>query len=471
MAHDTRCVFARFAEGLRMKVEHVTSGGGKNVRGGTGTGRRFGVACDIGTTTLACYLVDASGVPIGAASARNPQASRGSDVISRVVRASAGANALEELTREVRGAVAGLVSALAEGAGLDMSGCDTMVVAGNSVMELLFMGVSPASLGSSPFALPIRSFEPRPAGELGLAPVPDKTPVHALPLMDAFVGGDTAAVVYEVMEEAASRGEEHLTRLVMDLGTNGEIALLHRGEATVCSTAAGPAFEGVGIKCGMPAVAGAVSAVIADGGSLYCRTVGGAPARGLCGSGLVDVVALLLREGVLMEDGAMDGRAPSFLAGRIEGSGRDRRFVLCESAAGAVAVWQSDVRKFQLAKGALQAGVDLLLARCGLTARDVDECVLAGAFGSAIRHDSLVEIGLLPAALSGRVRSIGNGAGLGAARILRDGEEGRARVERLAREARHIRLETAPGFQELFLESLRLSPNQAEIPRQKPASG
>jgi len=185
----------------------------------------------------------------------------------------------------------------------------------------------------------------------------------------------------------------------------------------------------------------------------------------------VDVVALLLREGVLTEDGAMDGRAPSFLAGRIEGSGRDRRFVLCESAAGAVAVWQSDVRKFQLAKGALQAGVDLLLAHCGLTARDVDECVLAGAFGSAIRHDSLVEIGLLPAALSGRVRSIGNGAGLGAVRILRDGEEGRARVERLAREARHIRLETAPGFQELFLESLRLSPNQAEIPRQKPASG
>ncbi|MDI9388629.1 MAG: ASKHA domain-containing protein, partial [Synergistota bacterium] len=362
-------------------------------------------------------------------------------------------------------------SALAEGAGLDMSGCDTMVVAGNSVMELLFMGVSPASLGSSPFTLPIRSFEPRPAGELGLAPVPDETPVHALPLMDAFVGGDTAAVIYEVTEEAILRGEEHLTRLVMDLGTNGEIALLHRGEATVCSTAAGPAFEGVGIKCGMPAVAGAVSAMISDGGSLYCRTVGGAPARGLCGSGLVDVVALLLREGVLTEDGAMDGRAPSFLAGRIEGSGRDRRFVLCESAAGAVAVWQSDVRKFQLAKGALQAGVDLLLAHCGLTARDVDECVLAGAFGSAIRHDSLVEIGLLPAALSGRVRSIGNGAGLGAVRILRDGEEGRARVERLAREARHIRLETAPGFQELFLESLRLSPNQAEIPRQKPASG
>lgn len=454
-----------------MKVEHVTSGGGENAKGGAGTGRRFGVACDIGTTTLACYLVDASGGLIGSASAKNPQASRGSDVISRVVRASAGANALEELTREVRGAVAGLVSALAEGAGLDMSGCDTMVVAGNSVMELLFMGVSPASLGSSPFTLPIRSFEPRPAGELGLAPVPDETPVHALPLMDAFVGGDTAAVIYEVTEEAILRGEEHLTRLVMDLGTNGEIALLHRGEATVCSTAAGPAFEGVGIKCGMPAVAGAVSAMISDGGSLYCRTVGGAPARGLCGSGLVDVVALLLREGVLTEDGAMDGRAPSFLAGRIEGSGRDRRFVLCESAAGAVAVWQSDVRKFQLAKGALQAGVDLLLARCGLTARDVDECVLAGAFGSAIRHDSLVEIGLLPAALSGRVRSIGNGAGLGAVRILRDGEEGRARVERLAREARHIRLETALGFQELFLESLRLSPNQAEIPRQKPASG
>ena len=440
-----------------MKVEQRPSEGGNTHAAGYAGQGRFGVACDIGTTTLACYLADGSGTLVGSASARNPQAAWGSDVISRVVRASKGTEALEDMARSVRGAVARLVSGLAEEAGLDIGGCGSMIAAGNSVMELIFMGISPESLGVAPFALPARSFEPRRAGELGLTPLPEETPVHALPLMDAFVGGDTAALLYEVIEEAASHGEEQMTRLVMDLGTNGEIALLHRGETTVCSTAAGPAFEAVGIRCGMPAVTGAVSSVVADGGSLYCRTVGGGPARGLCGSGLVDVVALLLREGVLTEDGEMSGSAPSFLAERVEGSGPDRRFILCESAAGEVAVWQSDVRKFQLAKGAVQAGIDVLLAICGLAADDVDECVLAGAFGSAISHDSLMETGLLPGSLRGKVRSVGNGAGLGALRILRDGEEGLGRVEKMARRARHVRLETWSGFQEMFLDAMQLA--------------
>lgn len=420
--------------------------------------RVFDAACDIGTTTVACYLTDVSGEVMGAGAASNPQAMWGSDVISRIVRADEGQAALDGLSDAVRRSVDRLISGLAGGLGLEAKDCRSLTVAGNSVMELLFMGVSPSPLGRAPFALPQRSFEPRRAEELGLSSLPEDALVYALPLMDAFVGGDTAAVLYEVTEDAASRGDSDATRLVIDLGTNGEIALLSGGRATVCSTAAGPAFEGVGIKCGMPAIPGAVTALVADAGSVYCRTVGGEPARGVCGSGLVDAVALLLREGVLDGDGRMDGSAPSFLARRVRGEGADRRCALCESASGEVAIYQSDVRKFQLAKGAVQAGVEVLLAHCGVQNTDIDECVLAGAFGSAIRHESLIETGLLPSSLGGRVRSIGNGAGHGTVRMIRDGDEGRIRLERLTGEAHHIRLETAPRFQSLFLDAMRLAP-------------
>ncbi len=421
--------------------------------------RAFSAAIDLGTTTLACYL---AGVPdgrvLGAGSARNPQASRGPDVVSRIVRASESPQALQELSDVVRNHIGALAANLAGDAGLDVRNCREIAVAGNSVMELLFLGISPETLGSAPFALPARSFAPLSVEELGIPFLPPETPVHIFPLIDGFVGGDTTALLYEITEAAVLSETQALTRLVIDFGTNGEIALIHGGRIVACSTAAGPAFEGASVRQGMPALPGAVCAVVSDGGTTYCRTVTNKPAMGLCGSGLVDAVALLLREGVLNEDGAMKARPASPFARRIHGEGAELRCVLCESEAGDVALYQSDVRQFQLAKGAVQAGIELLLSHCGVAWEEIGECVLAGAFGNAIRHESLLETGVLRGLLRDKIRSAGNGAGMGIVRMLGAGASGRRRVHRIAESAGHLRLESAPEFQPRFLEAMRLAP-------------
>ncbi len=421
--------------------------------------RVFSAAIDLGTTTLACYLADVQdGRILAAASARNPQASWGPDVISRIVRASESPGALHELADVVRNHIGALVANLAGDAGLDVRNCREIAIAGNSVMELLFLGISPEPLGSAPFALPARSFAPRSVGELEIPFLPPETSVHIFPLIDGFVGGDTTALLYEITEAAALSGSQALTRLVIDFGTNGEIALIHKGRIVACSTAAGPAFEGASVRQGMPALPGAVCGIVSDGGATYCRTVNNAPAIGLCGSGLVDAVALLLREGVLNEDGAMEGRATSSFARRIRGEGSELRCVLCESKTSEVALYQCDVREFQLAKGAVQAGIELLLSHWGVAWEEIGECILAGAFGNAIRHESLLETGVLRGLLRNRIRSAGNGAGMGIVRMLGNGESGRRRVHRIAETAEHLRLESVPEFQSRFLEAMILAP-------------
>jgi uncharacterized 2Fe-2S/4Fe-4S cluster protein (DUF4445 family) len=421
--------------------------------------RSFAAACDLGTTTLACYLVDMSASRVAAASsARNPQAAWGADVISRIVRSMESEDALQDLAYSVRRQLENLLAHLARNLGCDLLDCRELVLAGNSVMEHLFLGISPASLGSAPFVPLRRRFEKTSAGELGMTALPALMPVRLFPLIDGFVGGDTAALLFELTEEAAASDAGGKTRLVIDFGTNGEIAILRRGRISTCSTAAGPAFEGAAVRQGMPALPGAVHSFESNGRTLHCHTVQDTPARGLCGSGLTDAVALLLREGVLTPEGRMEQTASSFLARKIRGEGADRRCVLCESEMGEVALYQRDVREFQLAKGAVQAGIELLLEREDVRWEEIDECVLAGAFGNAIRHESLLRTGLLRSSLKGKIRTLGNGAGLGAVRALLSGETAWKRIEEIAATSGHLRLESEPDFESRFLEAMRLAP-------------
>jgi uncharacterized 2Fe-2S/4Fe-4S cluster protein (DUF4445 family) len=208
----------------------------------------------------------------------------------------------------------------------------------------------------------------------------------------------------------------------------------------------------------MPALPGAVHSFDSNGRTLHCHTVQDAPARGLCGTGLTDAVALLLREGVLTPEGRMERASTSFLARKIRGEGSELRCVLCESEMGEVALYQRDVREFQLAKGAVQAGIELLLDREDIRWEEIDECVLAGAFGNAIRHEALLQTGLLRSCLKGRIRTVGNGAGLGAVRALLSGEAGWKRIEEIAETSGHLRLESEPDFQSRFLEAMHLAP-------------
>jgi uncharacterized 2Fe-2S/4Fe-4S cluster protein (DUF4445 family) len=249
--------------------------------------------------------------------------------------------------------------------------------------------------------------------------------------------------------------------LFIDLGTNGEIAILSRRLAVGCSCAAGPAFEGVHISCGMAAVPGAVERVGDEDGRLRLDTIDGAPPLGLCGSGLADAVAILLRRSLLLPTGRLlaPDQLPADLSpelrGRLRQEDGQRRFVLYEDgASGTIALTQPDIRQVQLAKAAIRTGVEVLLEETALQPEDIEGVFVGGAFGSSVRAESLLALGVLPAALRGRIHSAGNVAGMGAKLALIFPERF-AEARRLARRLRHVQLGGRPNFQSRFARHLR----------------
>jgi uncharacterized 2Fe-2S/4Fe-4S cluster protein (DUF4445 family) len=430
------------------------------VVGGVDRAPFLGAACDIGTTTLVCYLVDLeSGEDLGVMASRNPQFPFGNDVISRITHALDDPAARETMTASVRAEIGRMLQELARRAGRDLSSCVELLLVGNTCMHHLFLGLSPVTLGRSPFCPVTTGTEPLEAGGLGL-PLPRWARVRFLPLLGGFVGADMTGVLCRV----ASLPEKK-TRIVVDLGTNGEIALVRNERILVCSTAAGPAFEGGNISAGMLALPGAVNGASWEDDDLALSVIGGGPAKGLCGPGLIDVVALLLEKGVIDRSGRIvDGSSlpwPS-LAARIVNQGRSRAVRLDDDG---LMLTQKDVRELQLAKGAMEAAVNLLLEREGLGWDDVDECILAGAFGNYIRPRSVVALGLFPPCLEERIVAIGNGAGEGARSVLIGGAASWQAAIDLASRVQHVLLEKEPAFQERFVHAMafggssQISPN------------
>jgi uncharacterized 2Fe-2S/4Fe-4S cluster protein (DUF4445 family) len=256
--------------------------------------------------------------------------------------------------------------------------------------------------------------------------------------------------------------------LFIDLGTNGEIVLLSRRMAVGCSCAAGPAFEGVHISSGIAAVAGAVERVEEEDGRLRLDTIDGAPPLGLCGSGLADAVAVLLRRGLLLPSGRLlepdelPPDVPSDLRARVEVDGRQRRFVLHEDESGRpILLTQADIRQVQLAKAAIRIGVESLLEEAGVEPRSIERVFVGGAFGSSMRAESLLALGMLPQALRGRIHAVGNVAGMGAKLALIS--PGRLRqARRLARRIRHVPLAETSDFSSRFADFLRFPEPQEE---------
>jgi len=284
--------------------------------------------------------------------------------------------------------------------------------------------------------------------------------VKLLPGVGGHLGSDAVAGLVAL-------GLAHRARpaLFIDLGTNGEIVVLSRRLAAGCSCAAGPAFEGVHISCGMAAVPGAVERVGDEDGRLQLDTIGGAPPLGLCGSGLADAVAILLRRGLLLPTGRLvaPDRLPADLSLELRGrlrqengpDGRSqRRFVLYEDgASSSVFLTQPDIRQVQLAKAAIRIGVEVLLEETALRPEDIDGVFVGGAFGSSVRAESLLALGVLPQALRGRIHSAGNVAGMGAKLALMFPERF-ADARRVAHRLRHVQLGGRPDFQERFSRHL-----------------
>ena len=370
-----------------------------------------GLALDLGTTTLVATLVSlGSGVELATVTLPNPQARFGQDVMSRIERGSS-PEGLAELNGAIASALDAAVSQLCRAARSDRRDITDVVVGGNPAMLELAAGVDPSPLGQAPFALGIEGGRDFASQTFGLSLDP-RARAYVPPITNAFVGSDISAGL--LAAEGFFDGSEPM--LFVDIGTNGELVLRASQSLLATSTAAGPAFEGGGLRCGMPAVSGAVASVWVQAGDLVLGSVDGARPRGLCGSGVVDLVAALLElrvveaSGRMLRAGAAAGVPPAVRDRMGEVSGQPAIFVTED-----VVFTQEDVRQVQLAKGAVRTGIDLLLAE---TVAVRPRLILAGGFGSHLDRRSLATIGMVPPELAADAVVAGNTSRRGCVRLL-----------------------------------------------------
>ncbi len=418
----------------------------------------YGVAMDVGTTTLVAILLDLqTGQELAIASRVNPQTVFGDDVLTRILHAGRSSQGLEELRRAAIGAADEMIGELADRAGVARQRIYLLTFSGNTTMQQLLAGIDPRSLGEVPFVPATSDPILAPASSLGIGIHPRGT-AYVFPVIGGYVGGDTVSGIL-----ATGLGEMAGPALLVDIGTNGEIVLAVEGKLTAASTAAGPAFEGARISQGMRGSAGAIERVFFDG-VLRTQVIGGVRPAGLCGSGLIDLAAELLRHGAIRPDGRLASAddpplgLPGDLRRRLVAAGGKPAFLLAEAAETAtgkpILLTQQDVRELQLASGAIRAGVEILLRRGGLASTDLDAVLIAGGFGNYVRRASAQRIGLLPPAiLQERIRYQGN-TSLAGARLAALSQQARRQAEALARRTQHVDLSSDPDFKWAFADAM-----------------
>jgi uncharacterized 2Fe-2S/4Fe-4S cluster protein (DUF4445 family) len=417
----------------------------------------YGIAFDVGTTTLVGYLMDlTTGKVVAVSSRANPQAAYGDDVIARIEYCGNAKDGQRTLQTLVVDALNEMAAECCRRATLRPSAVYEATVVGNTTMNHLLLRLPVGPIARAPFVAASASAHVVPAKDLGLKISPVGR-VYTAPLIASFVGADTVGVILATGMNDGSR-----LRLAIDIGTNGEIVLGTRERLLACSTAAGPAFEGARIRYGMRAATGAIDRVDFDGGKVILHTIDEAPAAGLCGTGLIDAVAALVESGIVAGNGLMRSAADAAktapaLARRIVGTDGETGFLLAdkkETESGhPILLTQKDVREVQLAKGAMAAGVETLLEEFGAGIDDVAEVLLAGAFGNYIRPERALAIGLLPRAAADKVRFVGNAAGTGA-RMLLVNRGLRQVAEGVARGVEHVELSQRPDFQRRFADAM-----------------
>ena len=430
---------------LRLPEEstlHVELGAEKTVDFMTDGQEGFCIACDIGTTTVVCKLVELeSGEVKGTLVAGNDQRSYGADVISRIKASMDGK--LPEMAACIRLQLGRMISSLCQNFGVSLKNLSTMAVAANTTMCHLLAGISPDSMGTAPY-VPESTFGYwMDAMELNL---PFDGKVYIAPAVSGYVGGDITADIL-----AAGLDETDEPTLLIDVGTNGEMALGYGDHFVCCSTAAGPAFEGAQIKFGMTAAPGAISSVEWKWGEVKCGVIGDTAPKGICGSGLIGAVAVMLECGAMDETGRMldpdEDDIPEELEPYLYLLEDEPAFCL----AGDISVTQSDVRKLQLGKGAIAAGVQVLRELYGKT--EIKHLLLAGGFGSFIRPESAAKIGLIPSELLPVTEAIGNAAAEGA-RMALCSEDCQNRLADIQRNMQYQELSGSSKFNDAYIEMM-----------------
>lgn len=424
------------------------------VEPGDTTDRVFGVAIDLGTTTVVATLMDlTTGTPAAVASSLNQQQPFGADVISRISATMLDPDALPRLRALAHQTMAELVSATCTEAGVDPLEVYDATIAGNATMTQIAMGIDPEPLGVAPFIPATDSFPTVAASELGLTIHP-RARAFLFPSLGAYVGGDIIAGAL-----ASGMDRDKRLRLFIDIGTNCEIILADGERLLATAAPAGPAFEAASISCGMRAAPGAIEAVTITDEGLRLQVIEDAEPVGICGSGLVDAVAELARVGLLDGSGRFvsDDQAAVIapvLAGRLVDLEGGRAFRLAEAADGAgIDLTQRDVRELQFAKAAISTGWKLLLQQAGVAERDVQQVLLAGSFGTYLSARNAIRIGLVPKIPALRVVSAGNVAGEGAKMALLSGPE-RNGATALIEAIDYIELSDRSDFNDLFVDEL-----------------
>jgi uncharacterized 2Fe-2S/4Fe-4S cluster protein (DUF4445 family) len=407
----------------------------------------YGLAVDIGTTKIAAYLVElTSGKTVAKSGAMNPQIAFGEDVVSRIAYANRQEGGREILRTRLAEEINNLVDQLCPEGGTERGNIIEAVVVGNTAMHHFFSGLPVRQLGESPY-VPVTSdaleFRASASG-LNLAP---GAYVYLPPNIAGYVGADHVAVLI-----GTRVWETDQVLLAVDVGTNTEITLVSGGRMVTCSCASGPAFEGAHIRDGMRAAPGAIERVQLLEGEIKLQTIGGVSPVGICGSGILDAVAVMLQAGILTDRGSFiqdaanvrkrDGK-PEFILNPAAKSGNQRD----------ITISRKDINEIQLAKGAIRAGIDILLEEAGITPEEVENVALAGAFGTYIDVESALRVGMFPPIPKERFHQVGNAAGVGAKDLLISSSL-RRKAREIKKQVEYIELTTHPGFMATFLERM-----------------
>ncbi|MGI9295780.1 MAG: ASKHA domain-containing protein, partial [Pseudomonadales bacterium] len=432
-----------------------------DVEPGDTADQKFGMAFDIGTTSVVGALIDLeTGVEVAAVGGLNPQSPYGGDLMSRIAYVMENPKRLQTLRAKILGALNDYIKQACKEAKVNPRHIHKLVVVGNTCMHHIFVGIDPTYVGLAPYAPSMRRPLVLPGYELLLKTVPSAR-VCLLPIIAGFVGADTVAAAL-----ATRIYESEDYRVLVDIGTNGEVVMGKRGKLMACSAPAGPALEGAQIRHGMRGAVGAIEKISFDD-DVKCQVIGNSAPIGICGSGMIDGVAAMLDSGALNESGLINlenrSNLPKKMASRLR-NGDDRdEFVLCwaddSGNSEDITLNQSDIRQLQLAKGAICSGVMMLQKVLSIDSDQMKEVLLCGGFGNYISTRSAVRIRLLPGFQLDKITYFGNAAGLGAKMALLSEKE-RERASTLAEEIEHVSLATHPDFQEIFVEALKFPPAQ-----------
>lgn len=408
-----------------------------------------GLAMDLGSTKLAIYLMDLeTGGTLSRVGVMNPMISYGEDVVSRIAFANREYGNGKVLQQRLVDTINDVVRNLCAQHSLVPEQVVDIVAVGNTAMHHLFAGIPVEQLGAAPY-VPVVS-EPLSflASEIGLKVAPGAH-VFMPANIAGYVGADHVSALLATQSYAARQ-----TALLVDIGTNTEISLTHQGQVYSCSCASGPAFEGAHIQDGMRAAPGAIDRVKIMDGQVHLTTIGGAAPVGICGSGILNAVAELLNANIIDERGVLRGEHP-----RLRPRGRQNEFVLSPAGQSGhgrdILVTRKDVNEIQLAKGAIRAGIDILLYEAGISAADVERFIIAGAFGTYLDVDSALRVGMFPTIPLDRYHQVGNAAGVGAKEMLVSISR-RAEAQRVIEGVKYIELTTHPAFTPTFVESMYL---------------